>query len=86
MIYVRRYTASFQRSLRLQIAPVIEQMGTKLPQDVEVNLDPDPVSFDLRYLEGMTIVCCVDHLEVPGRCCGKVDLKPLLIRIIIKGS
>lgn len=43
MIYVRKYTASFQRSLRLQIAPVIEDLGTKLPQDIEVNLDPGPV-------------------------------------------
>jgi len=55
-IYERKYTAFFQRSLKLQIAPVIEELGRRKPEDITVHLDPWPIQkvFGRLYPEAGT--------------------------------
>jgi len=68
-IYERKYTSAVQRSLKLQIAPVIKQLETYKPAEIEVYLDPEPIKkvFGRLYTETGKDFAQVTHKELTGK-------------------
>jgi len=68
-IYERKYTPSFQRSLKLQIAPVIKELEFKRPEDITVHLDPEPIRkvFGRLYPDTGAGFARTTHREMTGK-------------------
>jgi len=68
-IYERKFTAAFQRSLKIQIAPVIAQLGGYKPSEIEVHLDPEPIKkvFGRLYTETGKDFARVTHRDLTGK-------------------
>jgi len=68
-IYERKYMASFQRSLKIQIAPIIKLLEMYKPSEIEVRLDPEPIKqvFKRLYTETGKDFARVTHSEITGK-------------------
>jgi len=68
-IYERKYTALVQRSLKIQIAPIIDELATRKPSQIEVILDPEPIkkAFGLLYPDTGRAFAQVTHRELTGK-------------------
>lgn len=68
-IFIRKYAAAVERSLKLQIAPVIEQLATVTPERVVVNLDEGPVrlTFGRMYADTGKNFAGVTYRDMGGK-------------------
>lgn len=68
-IYERKYTVAVQRSLNVQIAPVIKQLEAYKPSEIEVHLDPGPIRqvFGRLYSDTGTNFARDTYKEITGK-------------------